>query len=108
MEKLRTTGRFISRSVRTGSINKSSTFRASDIKRDQPSTDLVADLTWADLYAGKIRQELKTLTPAAKKGSNSGELTTGAAKLRQQLEGAHRTVAELKILSAQPAPPRSK
>jgi hypothetical protein len=60
------------------------------------------------LYAGKIRQELKTLTPAAKKGSNSGELTTGAAKLRQQLEGAHRTVAELKILSAQPAPPRSK
>jgi hypothetical protein len=48
------------------------------------------------------------LTPACKKGSGSAELTEGAAKLREQLEVAHRTVAELKILSALPAPPRSK
>ena len=51
--------------------------------------------------------DLKTLTPACKKGAGSAELTTGAAKLREQLEGAHRTIAELKILSEQ-APPRAK
>jgi hypothetical protein len=78
------------------------------MRKTQPPFDLVADLTWADLYARGIRQDLNTLTPVVRKVSTSTQLTEVAAKLRDQLQGAHRTVAEVKILSTQPAPQRSK
>ena len=77
------------------------------MKNDLQSSDLVADLTWADLYAGQIHKDLKVLTPSVKKISPSAELTDSAAKLRQQLKGAHRTIAELRILT-RPGPSRSK
>ena len=62
--------------------------------------DLMADLTWADLYARQIRKDLKDLTPTIRKVSNSTELVGSTAKLREQLEGAHRTIAELRTIAA--------
>ena len=59
------------------------------------NSDLIADFTWAELYITKIRQNLKILTQAVKKSSTSPVLTEPAALLRQQLEGANRTAAEL-------------
>jgi hypothetical protein len=61
--------------------------------------DTVADLTWANLYARRIRQDLSVLTPAVKKIAASGELAEIVAKLRKELEGAYRTIAELRILT---------
>lgn len=61
--------------------------------------DVVADLTWANLYARRIRQDLTVLTPAVKKIADSGELAEIVTKLRKELEGAHRTIAELRILT---------
>src|SRR5260370_28830826 len=69
--------------------------RESDMKNDLRSSELVADLTWADLYARQIRQDLNLLTPAVRKVSTSAELADAAAKLRDQLAGPHRTVDEL-------------
>jgi hypothetical protein len=63
------------------------------MKNDLQSLHLIADLTWADLYAGQIHKELKVLTPSVKKVLPSPELTDIATKLRQQLAGAHRTIA---------------
>jgi hypothetical protein len=77
------------------------------LKKDSPPSELVADLVWADLYASRIRKELKLLTPVVKKMTTGAGLEAGAAKLRQQLEGAHRTTAELKTM-ARPAARRSK
>lgn len=62
-------------------------------------TDLLAHLTWAELYAHQIREDLKQLTPAIRKVSSSTELVGGAAKLRDQLKGAHRTIAELMTMA---------
>ena len=73
--------------------------RESDMKNDLRSSDLIADLTWADLYARQIRKDLKQLTPAIRKVSSSTELVGGTAKLREQLEGAHRIVAELRTIA---------
>ena len=69
------------------------------MKNDLRSSETVADLTWADLYARQIRQDLNLLTPVVRKVSTSTQLTEVAAKLRDQLEGAHRTVAELRTLT---------
>lgn len=66
---------------------------------NEVSSNLVADLTWADLYARQIRQDLKRLTPAVRKVTSSTELTEGTAKLREQLEHAHRTIAELTMMT---------
>jgi len=68
------------------------------------SSNLIADLTWADLYARQIRKDLKQLTPTMRRVSNSNELVGSTAKLREQLEGAHRTIAELRTIAAPPAP----
>ena len=62
-------------------------------------TNLMADLTWADLYARQIRKDLKQLAPAIRKVSNSTELVGNTAKLREQLQGAHRTIAELRTMA---------
>ena len=70
------------------------------------SSNLIADLTWADLYARQIRKDLKQLTPAMRRVSNSNQLVGSTAKLREQLEGAHRTIAELRTIAA-PDPRRS-
>jgi len=69
-------------------------------------TNLMADLTWADLYAQKICKDLKQLTPAIRKVLNSTELVGNTAKLREQLEDAHRTIAKLKTMAG-PGPRRS-
>jgi hypothetical protein len=60
-----------------------------------PAAGLIADLTWAELYAVRIRENLKILTPAVKRISTGAELTEPAARLRQQLKSANRTAAEL-------------
>ena len=78
------------------------------MKNDLCSADLVSDLTWADLYARQIRQDLNMLTPVVRKVSTSTQLTEVAAKLRDQLEGAHRTVAELRTITGSPDQRRSK
>jgi hypothetical protein len=59
----------------------------------------LADLTWAVLYAGKIRENLKGLAPIFRKTQMNVELTEDAALLRQQLEGASRTSARLRKMS---------
>jgi len=59
----------------------------------------MADLTWADLYARQICKDLKQLTPAVRRVSSSTELIGSTAKLREQLEGAHRTIAELRTIA---------
>jgi len=59
--------------------------------------DTLADLTWANLYARRIRQDLSALTPAVKQIAASGELAEIVAKLRKELEGAYRAIAELRI-----------
>ena len=59
----------------------------------------MADLTWADLYARQIRKDLKEMTPSIRKVSSSTKLAGGIAKLREQLEGAHRTTAKLMIMA---------
>jgi hypothetical protein len=66
----------------------------------------MADLTWADLYARQICKDLKQLTPSIRKVLSSTELVGNTAKLREQLEGAHRTIAELKMMAG-PEPRRS-
>jgi hypothetical protein len=63
---------------------------------NKPAAGLVADLTWAELYAARIRENLKILTPAVKKISTGAELRERAARLRQQLKSANRTAAELR------------
>jgi hypothetical protein len=75
----------------------------------QAPWNLMADLTWADLYARQIRKDLKDLTPTIRKVSNSTELVSSTTKLREQLEGAHRTIAELRTIAASdPRRPNSK
>jgi hypothetical protein len=58
--------------------------------------DLVADLTWAELYLAKIQENLKILTPAVKSAPIGTGLTESAALLRHQLEDAHRTAGGLR------------
>ena len=70
---------------------------------DHGTLNLMADLTWADLYARQIRKDLKQLTPAIRRVSNSNELVGSTTKLREQLERAHHTIAELRTMAA-PAP----
>jgi len=67
--------------------------------RKQTAQVLVADLTWADLYATSIRKDVKMLIPAVKKISTRVDLTVSAALLRQQLESAKGTTAELKKMT---------
>lgn len=69
------------------------------MENNQGIASLVADLTWAELYAGQIRGDLKTLTPTVKKISMSAELTKGAARLREQLKAAHRTMSVLRTMA---------
>jgi hypothetical protein len=90
-----------------GRTSITSISRGSCMPNDQVSTNLMADLTWADLYAREIRQHLKVLTPAVKRISSSAELTEGTAKLREQLEVAHRTIAALRTMAGSD-PRRSK
>ena len=71
---------------------------------DQPKggemkNDTVADLTWANLYIRRIRQDLSALTPAVKKIAASGELAEIVAKLRKEVEAAYRIIAELRTLT---------
>jgi hypothetical protein len=67
------------------------------------NSDLIADLTWAELYTAKIRETLKILTPAVKKISTRAEPLESAALLRQQLASANRTAAELrKMIGLEP------
>lgn len=56
--------------------------------RKQTAHDLVADLTWAELYAADIRKDLKILIPAVKENLTRADLTESAALLRWQLESA--------------------
>ena len=60
------------------------------------NSDLVADLTWAELYITKIRENLKILIRAVKNTPTGVELNESAALLRQQLESAHGTAAKLR------------
>jgi hypothetical protein len=70
-----------------------------NMPRKQTAQVLVADLTWADLYATSIRKDVKMLIPAVKKISTRVALTVSAALLRQQLESAKSTTAELKKMT---------
>ena len=70
--------------------------------------DALADLTWAALYAGKIRDNLKGLTPVFRKTRTRTELTENAALLRLQLQGANRTSAMLRIMSGLEPRPSSR
>jgi hypothetical protein len=74
--------------------------------KKQSVSDLVADLTWAELYVRNIREDLKLVSPAAKKIGTGHELTEGAALLRRQLEGANRTTGALRKMTGV-APRRS-
>jgi hypothetical protein len=65
----------------------------------QVAGDALADLTWAVLYAGRIRDNMIGLTPALRKTQTSAALTENAALLRLQLEGANRTSAKLREMS---------
>jgi hypothetical protein len=65
----------------------------------QRTRDVVADLTWAELYTSKVRKELKTLIPIIKKISVRPELVESAIVLRQQLENTNRTISDLKALA---------
>jgi hypothetical protein len=71
------------------------------------SLNLMADLTWADLYARQIRKDLRQLTPAIRKVSSSNELVGSTAKLREQLEGAHHTIAQLRTIAGSDLRPSS-
>ena len=62
----------------------------------EQTTSVSAHLTWAQLYVASILNDLKILTPAMKKITMTPELAGSAALLRRQLEGAHRTICELK------------
>ena len=90
-----------------GRTSITSISRESEMKKDPRSSNMVADLTWANLYARRIRQDLSMLTPAVKKLSASDELAEIVAKLRKELEAVHRTIAELRTLT-QPARPRHR
>jgi hypothetical protein len=70
-----------------------------NMPRKQTAQVLVADLTWADLYAASIRKDVKMLIPAVKKISTRADLTESAVLLRQQLESAKCTTAELKKMT---------
>jgi hypothetical protein len=73
------------------------------VPEKQLARDALADLTWAVLYAGKIRENLKGLAPIFRKTQINVELTEDAALLRQQLEGASRTTAKLrKMIGLEP------
>ena len=63
--------------------------------KDQSSTETSADLTWAELYNGRIRLDLKKMCPAIKKVRVTAAFSQGAALLRRQLKDAHRTTADL-------------
>ena len=65
----------------------------------QAAHDLVADLTWADLYAANIHKEVKMLIPVVKKISTRASLAESAALLRRQLESAKYTTDELKKMT---------
>jgi hypothetical protein len=52
-----------------------------NMPRKQTAQVLVADLTWADLYATSIRKDVKMLIPAVKKISTRVDLTVSAALL---------------------------
>ena len=64
--------------------------------RKEINRDAVADLTWAELYTAKIRENLRILTPAVKKTSTKPAFVESAVLLRQQLESANRTATELR------------
>jgi hypothetical protein len=72
--------------------------------KKQSASGLAADLTWAELYARNIREDLKLLSPAVKKIETGHEVTESAALLRRQLEGANRTTGELRKMTG--VPPR--
>jgi hypothetical protein len=72
---------------------------ATTMMKKQPTSDLVADLTWAELYARNIRQDLKLLSPAVKKIETEHKVTESAALLRRQLEDANRTTGELRKMT---------
>ena len=63
--------------------------------RNRSATETSADLTWAELYNGRIRLDLKKMCPAIKKIRVTTAFSHGAARLRQQLRDAHRTTADL-------------
>jgi hypothetical protein len=69
------------------------------LPENQLTGDALADLTWAVLYAGRVRDNLVGLTPALRKARMRAELTENAALLRLQLEGASRTSAKLRKMS---------
>src|SRR5260370_18661705 len=64
--------------------------------KEQTTSEVSAHLTWAQMDTNSIRDDLKTLTTAMKKIAVTRELAGSAALLRRQLEGAHRTICELK------------
>ena len=68
--------------------------------KKQTAKDLVADLTWAELYTTEIRHELRLLTTAVKTipTEPDPELTESAMLLRRQLESAKRTSAQLRTM----------
>jgi hypothetical protein len=66
------------------------------MRKEQRTSEVSAQLTWAQLYTTSIRNDLKILTPAMKKIAVTPELSNGVALLLRQLEGAHRMIGELK------------
>jgi hypothetical protein len=65
----------------------------------QPIREVVADLTWAELYATKLRKEIKSLIPIVKKLPIRPELVQTAKQMRKELENTNGTVAGFKALA---------
>lgn len=75
------------------------------LPENQRDRDALADLTWAVLYAAKIRDNLKGLPTVFRKSRTGPALTERAALLRQQLHSASDTVDALRKMSGL-GPPR--
>jgi hypothetical protein len=66
---------------------------------EQSIRDVVADLTWAELYTTKIRKQIKSLIPIVKKLPIRPKLAQNAKQLRKELENTNGTVAGLRALA---------
>ena len=65
----------------------------------QSKRDVVADLTWAELYTTQIRKEIKSLIPIVKNSPIRPELVQNAKQLRKELEHTNGTIAGFKALA---------
>jgi hypothetical protein len=68
------------------------------MRKQQSIKDILADLTWTELYITNIRNFLKLVIPSVRKITPPQEFIFAAARLRGQIQDANRTVAELRTI----------